>query len=95
MTSSEPVARPTETKLTPQEAAIVEVVGLNKATPRKEVRREGGLFGWRFVYTRRSKDNLWGRFGGGWNWKLGIDVGGTTVIVNLLVATLRIQRVAK
>jgi hypothetical protein len=52
-------------ELSPQEKTIVEVVRLNKAIPRKEVRREGHLFGWRFVYNRRSKDNLWGRFGGG------------------------------
>jgi len=31
-----------------------------------------------------------GRFGGGWNWKLGIDVGGSSCILNLLVGTVRI-----
>jgi hypothetical protein len=53
------------------------------------------LFGWRFVYNRRSKDNLWGRFGGGWNWELGFQAGGRTVIVNLLVASVRIERKRK
>jgi hypothetical protein len=78
-----------------QEAAIVDIVRLNKAVPRKEVRREGQLMGWRFVYTRRFKDNLWGRFGGGWNWKLGADIGGCTIILNLLVASVRIERKRK
>jgi hypothetical protein len=82
-------------ELSPQEKTIVEVVRLNKAIPRKEVRREGHLFGWRFVYNRRSKDNLWGRFGGGWNWELGFQAGGRTVIVNLLVASVRIERKRK
>lgn len=42
---------------------------------------------WRFgfrIYWRR-KDGFMGRFGGGWNWKLGIQAGGSTVIFNLLV----------
>lgn len=30
-----------------------------------------------------------GRFGGGWKWEVGIQVGSTTVIVNLLVAYVR------
>lgn len=33
-----------------------------------------------------------GRFGGGWQWKLGLQGGGRTLIVNLLVASLRFYR---
>lgn len=40
-------------------------------------------------YRHRSPENLWGRFGGGWNWKAGFQAGGRTLILNLLVATLR------
>lgn len=29
-----------------------------------------------------------GRFGGGWNWKLGLAVGGTTVLLFLFVLTV-------
>jgi len=82
-----------QVKLSVQEAAAVEIMRLNKATPRKEVRREWRIGRWRFVYNRRSKDSLWGRFGGGWNWELGFQIGGSTVIINLLVASLRINRV--
>lgn len=39
---------------------------------------------------RRS---LHGRFGGGWQWKLGIQAGGRTLILNLLVAYVRIYLV--
>jgi hypothetical protein len=79
-------------KLTPQERSIIDVVRLNKATPLQEVKRNWRWGRWEFSYRRRSKDNLWGRFGGGWNWKFGFDIGGTTVILNLLVSTLRISR---
>lgn len=39
-------------------------------------------------FEARSKKNLWGRFGGGWNWKLGVQGGSTTWIFSLLIATL-------
>ena len=41
-------------------------------------------------FNMRSAEGYMGRFGGGWNWKLGVMVGGRTVIVSLLVADLRI-----
>jgi hypothetical protein len=31
------------------------------------------------------------RFGGGWRWKLGISVGGTTVLVDLLFGMVSIR----
>jgi hypothetical protein len=34
---------------------------------------------------RPKSKNEWGRFGGGCNWKLGVQIGCTTVIVSLLV----------
>lgn len=79
-------------KITPQERAIIDVVRLNKATPSLEVKRDWRWGRWEFSYRRRSSKNLWGRFGGGWNWKFGFDIGGTAVILNLLVSTLRISR---
>jgi len=39
-------------------------------------------------YSRRSSKNLWGRFGGGWNWAIGVQVGPTTVYFQLLIAEL-------
>lgn len=32
-----------------------------------------------------------GRFGGGWEWKLGIDASTTCIILNLLVGAIRIS----
>lgn len=36
-----------------------------------------------------------GRFGGGWNWNLGIQVGSSTVILNLLWGSVRINWLKK
>lgn len=36
----------------------------------------------------RSTRNIWGRFGGGWNWALGLLAGDSTLIVHLLVCSL-------
>lgn len=35
------------------------------------------------------------RFGGGWKYKLGIDMGGSTLLLNLLFGSIRIRRVIK
>jgi hypothetical protein len=43
------------------------------------------------VFTVRGSDGVMGRFGGGWNWKLGFQAGGRTVIFSLLVAELRVS----
>lgn len=94
-TSQQSVAPSTDQKpLTAQEAAILEVVRINKQFPRKSVSRAWRIGRWAIKYERRSKENLWGRFGGGWNWKVGIAIGGTTVILDLLVSSVRISRVS-
>lgn len=36
----------------------------------------------------RGTDGLMGRFGGGWNWKLGFQAGGSTIIISLLVMNI-------
>jgi hypothetical protein len=51
----------------------------------------------RVTYNRRSRDEHMGRFGGGWQWVVGFEAGGrrknggVTIILNLLVAMLRIE----
>ena len=45
--------------------------------------------------TRRSKDEAMGRFGGGWQWKVGVQAGNLsrqrgTVILNLLTFYVRV-----
>lgn len=58
---------------------------VNKSFDMKLLRLKGN-------FTIRSKSNSWGRFGGGWNWKLGFQAGGSTIIISLLIAELRINR---
>jgi hypothetical protein len=41
----------------------------------------------------KTSVNLWGRFGGGWNWKIGIMWSKYTVIFNLLVMSIRINKI--
>jgi len=58
-------------------------------------KREGDLkirwvwFGRRFTYTKREKGAPMGRFGAGWNFKLGIQTSGSTVIISLGISYLR------
>lgn len=42
----------------------------------------------RFSWRNPSPKNAWGRFGGGWNWKLGVQMGSHTILVSLLVCEI-------
>lgn len=44
------------------------------------------------TFRHNKKDRLFGRFGGGWNWALGIQVGTRTIIINLLIMSIRIEK---
>lgn len=44
---------------------------------------------WKIVYTHNSPKRAWGRFGGGWNWKVGIMVGSQDLILECLVFYIR------
>lgn len=47
--------------------------------------KTGKLWGW--------KVKTWGmgRFGGGWHWKLGVAVGEKSVIIDLILGSIRIN----
>lgn len=47
---------------------------------------------WDIKFTQRAANSLLGRFGGGWQWKLGVQAGGGTLLFSLLVAELRLSR---
>ena len=55
-------------------------------------RYEWSLGAWKFTLSQKSKTDFMGRFGGGWNWNLGFQLGGSTLIINYLVGTLRISK---
>ncbi len=47
-------------------------------------------YNWRGMSSLRAPLNPAGaRFGGGWRYKVGIDIGGRTIILNLLLGMLR------
>jgi len=60
---------------------------------RKELifRKTVNRFGRRIVFEKRASGGL-GRFGGGWDFKVGPQWGSNTIIWNLLVMTIRVER---
>lgn len=60
--------------------------------PLTHSRKEWTVGRWFFKYERRRKDNAMGRFGGGWQWELGFKAGKGSIILNLLIASFRIDR---
>ena len=54
--------------------------------------RETTICGRRVKVKWRDPTNPTGRFGGGWQYEVGIQVGPSTVIVNLGVFSVRIER---
>lgn len=47
--------------------------------------------GWTVTYRRRTRDELWGRFGGGWQWEVGFQLGGSTLWLNCLVFSVSVS----
>lgn len=52
----------------------------------------GHLFGFRWRFSWRRKTEFFGRFGAGWNWKLGVQAGSGSVLFGFVVAELSISR---
>lgn len=56
----------------------------NAALLSSAAERKMDRYGW------RGTDGM-GRFGGGWNWNLGIQIGGKTILLSLLFGTITIS----
>lgn len=39
----------------------------------------------------RKRSSFMGRFGGGWNWCIGFELGSTSLIINCLVFMIRLS----
>lgn len=52
---------------------------------------------YKMTVRRRSKDEPWGRFGGGWQWNVGVQASENfnSIIVNLLTFSVRFSLVKK
>ncbi len=78
-------------EITQEEGVWINVMRINAATRRKEIILKWRLWRFEFTFNWRSKSNLMGRFGGGWNWQFGFEAGGGTIIFCFLVCSLRIE----
>lgn len=76
--------------ITPQEAFWVNVMRLVGMEKKQEIRKRWRVGRLVVTFSWRSRKNLMGRFGGGWNWSLGFEAGGRTIIFTLLVCSLRL-----
>jgi hypothetical protein len=77
-----------ETKLSVSERFFVAIMRLNKLEQKQRITKKW-LFGrLEITFDWRSKKNMWGRFGGGWNWKLGFQASGRTIKFNLLIFSI-------
>ena len=82
--------------MSPQEAkGILSMVALNKLLPKDEIVKRWSVLGFEIEFRWRSKKNLWGRFGGGWNWALGFEASGSSINIMLLIFTIGIHKPKK
>lgn len=54
--------------------------------------REFVVLGRRVRFKQKRKGCMMGRFGGGWDVNFGFQVGGSTIIINLFVMSIRIDK---
>lgn len=74
--------------LTNEEQGWLAIIRANKLERRQEISKRFYLGRLEVWFNWRSPKNFWGRFGGGWNWCLGFEIGSTTLGLNLLVFRL-------
>lgn len=92
---STPVTRP---KLSERELGVVGIVRLNKrAWAREAAQKQRITYEWKpfghlkISFLWQSSKCLWGRFGGGWQWKVGFQASRTCIIFNLLICSVRVS----
>lgn len=81
---------PNKLDLTQEETFWVTWMRYLASEKKTEITRKWALGRLAFTFNWRSRKSLMGRFGGGWQWELGFQAGGRTVIFNLLIFSLRI-----
>ena len=75
-----------------EQNGILAICALNKLEEKKELYKKIKLGKFNISLRWRSSDCLWGRFGGGWQWALGFEIGSSTVSLNCLVFNIMIWR---
>jgi len=74
--------------VTDREKGALALIRLNELMRKREVFKRLRLGHFETTFHWRSAKNFWGRFGGGWNWCLGFELGDWTLGLNLLVFRL-------
>lgn len=75
-----------------EQDGVLALAALNRMSGIKYVYKfEFFFWRWKIRVEQRSKKNLWGRFGGGWNFELGIQVSRRSFILNYGVGSIRIS----
>ncbi len=77
--------------VTDGEKGIIAIMRLNKLIGIERIKKSWRIGRVEITFDWRSKKNLWGRFGGGWNWKLGAQWSRKSYIFNLLICSLSIR----
>lgn len=68
---------------------ILSIIKLNSLFPIEGIIKKIKIKNLDIVFEWRKKNNLWGRFGGGWNWKFGFMAAGNTIIISIVVFSIR------
>ena len=71
---------------------ILSMVALNKLWPKDEIRKRVDIGKLSIRFHWRSSKNLWGRFGGGWNWALGFKASRSTIILRFLIFSIKVWK---
>ncbi|MCP3682017.1 MAG: hypothetical protein GY861_04935 [bacterium] len=78
------------------EILVLAMLKINELFPvRYLLNRSFFCFGYKVTFKYRAKNNLWGRFGGGWNWELGFQAGGSSLAINLLLMSISFHKKPK
>lgn len=85
----------TVSEISPKEAFYLWVMRRNEKEKTDRVKRAITIGRLTIDYERRRKTEFWGRFGGGWNWNLGFQASGRTIIFNLLISSVRFHLAEK
>jgi len=59
------------------------------------IKKEIIIWKCRLKISWRSSKSVMGRFGGGWNWKIGLQWGKTTLLISLLILEIGIYKQQK
>ena len=82
-----------EELLTDDEVRMLNVVRYNKLVGRIQKKARLGRLHLKFEW--RSSSNLWGRFGGGWQWAVGFKASSRSIVIHLFICYVSLHLARK